>query len=207
MIKLTNITKKYGKQVILDSFNLEVLDNEFVAIMGKSGKGKTTLLNILSGIAEFDSGTYVLNELEINNLSKAQKSELRSSKIGYIVQNYGLLNEETVEKNIKICDKLFKREPANNFDEIVNTLEINDILKKTPLKISGGQRQRVAIARAIYNKPQVLLMDEPTGNLDSDTAKKVMELVKKIQKEQNLTILLVTHDKDMANYADRIVEL
>ncbi|MFV0288183.1 MAG: ABC transporter ATP-binding protein [Mycoplasmatales bacterium] len=207
MIKLNNITKKYSKQIVLDNFSLEVRDKEFIAIMGKSGAGKTTLLNILAGIADFTVGSYILDEVEVNKLSKTQKSELRSSKIGYIVQNYGLLNEITVEENIKICDKLFKRELATNFEEIVKILEINDIISKKPLAISGGQRQRVAIARAVYNKPQVLLMDEPTGNLDSDTAKKVMELIKNIQKYQEIIIILVTHDITMANYADRIVEL
>lgn len=207
MIELKNIAKSYKKEQVLTDFNLKVDDNEFIAIMGKSGKGKTTILNILAGLQNIDQGEYILDDIVVNQLSAEQKAKLRSNQIGYIVQDYALLNDLSVNQNIVVCDKLFKREKNEQFDQIVEVLDLTKYLDKKITQLSGGQRQRVAIARALYNQPRVLLMDEPTGNLDSETAFKIMEYIKTIHQEQNLMIVLVTHDERIAKYANRIIQL
>lgn len=207
MIELKNIAKSYKNEQVLTDFNLKVDDNEFIAIMGKSGKGKTTILNILAGLQNIDQGEYILDDIVVNQLSTEQKAKLRSNQIGYIVQDYALLNDLSVNQNIVVCDKLFKREKNEQFDQIVEVLDLTKYLDKKITQLSGGQRQRVAIARALYNQPRVLLMDEPTGNLDSETAFKIMEYIKTIHQEQNLMIVLVTHDERIAKYANRTIQL
>lgn len=207
MIELKNVSKAYKNEQVLDNFNLTVESTDYIAIMGKSGKGKTTILNILAGLQKIDSGQYILDDLEVNKLSSEKKAKLRSNKIGYIVQDYALLNDLNVQENIVVCDKLFKREKNDKFEQIVEVLDLNKYLDKNITKLSGGQRQRVAIARALYNQPSVLLMDEPTGNLDSETAFKIMEYVQQIHQEQKLMVVLVTHDQRIAEYANRTIKL
>ncbi len=207
MIKLESVSKKYKSECVLNNFNFTCKQNEFVAIMGQSGRGKTTLLNILAGLETADSGNYLFNNVNVRTLSSSQRALLRSQDIGYIVQDYALFNELNAKQNIIICDKLFKRDRNDKYDEIIKALGLDKLTNKRPPNLSGGQRQRVAIARALYNQPKVLLMDEPTGNLDSETALKVMEYVKTIHQNNNLTIILVTHDKQIANFADRIINL
>lgn len=207
MIELKNVSKAYKNEQVLDNFNLTVESTDFIAIMGKSGKGKTTILNILAGLQKIDSGQYILDDVEVNKLSSEKKAKLRSNKIGYIVQDYALLNDLNVQENIVVCDKLFKREKNDKFEQIVEVLDLNKYLDKNITKLSGGQRQRVAIARALYNQPSVLLMDEPTGNLDSETAFKIMEYVQQIHQEQKLMVVLVTHDQRIAEYANRTIKL
>ncbi len=208
MIKLTNVNKNYGDETVLKDFNLNIAQNDFVAIMGKSGAGKSSLLNILAGITPIDSGSYLLFQQELSQLRPKELAKLRASKIAYIVQDYALLNDLDVKENIMVCDQLFKRKTnEEELNKIAKTLEIKKLLRKPIAKLSGGQRQRVAIARGLYNKPQILLMDEPTGNLDSETAFKIMEYIQKIHQETDLTIILVTHDKRIAEYANRIIKL
>lgn len=207
MIELKNVNKSYKNERVLNNFNLKVDNDEFIAIMGKSGKGKTTILNILAGLQPIDSGEYILDEINVNELNAEQKAKLRSNKIGYIVQDYALLNDMNVKDNIVICDKLFKRAENKEFDQIIEVLDLNKYLDKNITKLSGGQRQRVAIARALYNQPSVLLMDEPTGNLDSETAFKIMEYVKQINEEKKIMIILVTHDERIAEYAHQVIKI
>lgn len=207
MIKLNNIDKSYKDEVVFENYSMTVQDGEFLAIMGKSGRGKTTLLNILAGLITIDNGEYSLDEIQVSQLDSNEKARLRSNFIGYIVQDYALLNDSTVRDNIILCDKLFKRKHNQEYDEIVEVLELSKYQEKKISLLSGGQRQRVAIARALYNQPKVLLMDEPTGNLDSETALKIMEYVKKIHDEKKVMILLVTHDERIARFADRILQL
>lgn len=207
MIRLNNINKSYKDESVFKNYSMVVQDGEFLAIMGKSGRGKTTLLNILAGLISIEGGEYTLDEITVSNLDGNEKARLRSNLIGYIVQDYALLNDLTVRENIMLCDKLFKREKNTEYDEIVKVLELSKYEGKKIALLSGGQRQRVAIARALYNQPKVLLMDEPTGNLDTETALKVMEYVKKIHEEKKLMILLVTHDERIAKFADRILKL
>lgn len=207
MIELKSVNKSYKNERVLNNFNLKVDNDEFIAIMGKSGKGKTTILNILAGLQPIDSGEYILDEINVNELNAEQKAKLRSNKIGYIVQDYALLNDMNVKDNIVICDKLFKRAENKEFDQIIEVLDLNKYLDKNITKLSGGQRQRVAIARALYNQPSVLLMDEPTGNLDSETAFKIMEYVKQINEEKKIMIILVTHDERIAEYAHQVIKI
>lgn len=205
MIKIKELSKSYGSETILDNFEISVNENEFVAIMGKSGKGKSTLLNIIAGLTPANSGTYYFDNTDVFTLSDKEKADMRANSIGYIVQDFALINNLSVEDNIKICDKLFKRESNPKFKDIMNTLEINRYSNKKVFQLSGGQRQRVAIARALYNQPKLLLMDEPTGNLDSETALKMMEYVCDIHKNSNITIVIVTHDERIAKFAERII--
>lgn len=207
MIELKNVVKTYHTEKVLDNFNLKVEDHDFIAIMGKSGKGKTTILNILAGLQRIDSGEYMLDEIVVSQLSAEKKAKLRSNQIGYIVQDYALLNDLSVKQNIVICDKLFKRKPNQQFEQIVEVLDLSKYVDKNVTWLSGGQRQRVAIARALYNQPKVLLMDEPTGNLDSETAFKIMEYVKQIHVAQKIMIILVTHDERIAEYANQIITI
>lgn len=207
MIELKNVVKTYHTEKVLDNFNLKVEDHDFIAIMGKSGKGKTTILNILAGLQRIDSGEYMLDEIVVSQLSAEKKAKLRSNQIGYIVQDYALLNDLSVKQNIVICDKLFKRKPNQQFEQIVEVLDLSKYVDKNVTWLSGGQRQRVAIARALYNQPKVLLMDEPTGNLDSETAFKIMEYVKQIHEAQKIMIILVTHDERIAEYANQIITI
>lgn len=207
MIRLNKISKQYNEERVLNEFDLTIDNGEFIAIMGRSGAGKTTILNILAGLINVDKGDYYLDKEIVSKMSYKEKSLLRSNKVGYIVQDYALLNDITVKANITICDKLFKRTPNDDYKEIINVLELSRYEEKKVTELSGGQRQRVAIARALYNQPKVLLMDEPTGNLDSETALKVMEYIKKIHTKEKLMIVLVTHDERIAKFADRIITL
>ncbi len=207
MIRLTDICKSFGVEQVIKEFNLNIDENEFVALMGKSGAGKTSILNIIAGLSEVDQGTYMLDQEIVSNMSKKERCELRERKLSYIVQNYGLINELTAMQNIVIGDKLFKREPNDDITKICETLEIRQLLNKKVSQLSGGQRQRVAIARSLYNNPKVLLMDEPTGNLDHETAMKIMEYIVKIHNERKITIVLVTHDYAVANFASRIITI
>ncbi len=207
MIKLSNINIAFGDEQIVNDLDLNIIENEFVAIMGPSGVGKTSILNVIAGLSQVDSGTYILDQETVSTMSKKERCELRAHKLSYVVQNYGLLNDLTAKENITIGDRLFKRKKNQNFEQICNTLEIKNLLNKKISKLSGGQRQRVAIARSLYSNPKVLLMDEPTGNLDHETAMKLMEYILKIHAEHKLTILLVTHDYAVANFADRIINI
>ena len=209
MIKLKNISKSYGNEKILNSISLEIDQGEFISVVGPSGAGKTTLLNIIGTIEDFNinsSSELKLNDINISSLNDVQISEFRNKNIGFIFQFHQLLPELNNFENIilpAMIGNQSKKIYVDRAHELANLLGINKILYKHPDSISGGERQRVAVARSLINNPKILLADEPTGNLDSENEKIIMNLFKKLNSEKGLTIVLVTHNKDFAKISNK----
>lgn len=213
MIKCDNLTKTYGKNeslvTALSDCSLDISQGEFVAIMGKSGAGKSTLQNILCGIISSTSGSVFVNNMDISNFSDKELARYRRHEIGVIFQEYGLIDNYTVEENILLAltfSKLKKNEKKEKIKNILSKLDILSLKSKKISKLSGGEKQRVAIARAMINDPNIILADEPTGSLDSENTASVMDILVRLHK-QGKTILLITHDNDVASYAQRIITL
>lgn len=209
-IKLESVTKKVSNdKIILNNVNIEVNDGEMVAIIGKSGAGKSTLLHILGCLDEMTTGKYLLDNEEINKMSKSKKAELRNKTFGYVMQDFGLINEDTVFENIALPLYL-SSEKKNNINskvmEQIKDMDIENIKDITVEKISGGEKQRVAIARALVNNPKYILADEPTGALDRKNANNVMDILQKLKRDGK-TVIVITHDIDIANKCDRQIEI
>ena len=213
LISLKGICKTYGKGdglvTALNPIDLDIQKGEMVAIMGKSGSGKSTLLNLLAGLDVPDSGTYVYDGKEINTKNQNRMAKFRRSDVGFVVQHFALIDEYSVQQNIALplrYGKLKGVSTKKRVKEIAERLEIADKLRKYPSQLSGGQAQRVAIARAIAHKPSLLLADEPTGALDEETGKSIMNLFKEINKE-GTTVIVVTHDANVASFCQRTIRL
>ncbi|MGL5328430.1 MAG: ABC transporter ATP-binding protein [Peptostreptococcaceae bacterium] len=214
LIKLNNIQKYYkvgkDKLHVLKSINLDIKKGEFIMIMGKSGSGKTTLLNILGFLDKFDEGRYVFNEEDVTNLNENQRSRFRNKNIGFVFQQFNLVETLSVYKNVELPlvyeGKQSKKEKENIIREKLELVGLLDKENAKPLQLSGGQQQRIAIARALVNNPELIFADEPTGALDSETADSVMETLKLLN-EQGKTIIMVTHDSDLVKYATRVIRL
>ncbi len=212
MIKVSNIVKTYGlkanRVTALNGISFEVNKGEIIAITGKSGAGKSTLLNIIGGVDRSDSGTVEYNETNILNLTQKQLLLFRNKHIGFVFQNYRLIPELTVKENIILPALInLRKYDDEQFENLVISLGIDKLLLRYPNEISGGELQRAAIARALINKPTVLLCDEPTGNLDSETSSVVIEMIVKISKETKQTVIIATHDSDVVKYTDRILNI
>ena len=214
MIKLKNIIKKYtnGSEelVALNGINIEIEKGDFVAIMGASGSGKTTLLNIVGCMDTATDGEYLFDDISVHNLTQSEKDEFRKNHIGFIFQNFALLKDYTVKENIEVplrAKGIKKKERDSMTKEILKRVDLSEYEKSLPTKISGGQQQRVAIARALVSGASLILADEPTGALDSKTGQEIMNLLIKMNSEENKTILLVTHDEKIAAQAKRIIKL
>ncbi len=212
MVEVKNITKSYGheknKVVVLKDISFSIKEGSFVAIMGTSGSGKTTLLNCISGIDTIDSGEILYENKDISKLNSEQRTLYRRQKIGVVFQSFDLLPILNVRENILLPMKLnHLKHDEDYFNEIVEILGINSKLKSRISELSGGEQQRVAIARALITKPKLLCADEPTGNLDKKNTVEVMNLLKKINTEMNTTILMITHDHQVAEYADEIIKM
>lgn len=205
ILKSKNITKKYGKESIIDGISLDIYENTFTTILGPSGSGKSTLLNILSGLTRPTSGDVWYGENVISDYSEPQLADWKRWEVGNVFQNYMLLNNLTAEENIKIGIAPGKTPLA--FDRLVRMLEIDDILEKFPAQLSGGQQQRVAIARAVIKAPRLLFCDEATGALDETNSKKVVELLHSLKSAFGVTILFTTHNAQIAETADRVVTI
>ena len=213
IISLRGICKTYGKGdglvTALNPIDLDIQKGEMVAIMGKSGSGKSTLLNLLAGLDVPDSGTYVYDGKEINTKNQNRMAKFRRSDVGFVVQHFALIDEYSVQQNIALplrYGKLKGVSTKKRVKEIAERLEIADKLRKYPSQLSGGQAQRVAIARAIAHRPSLLLADEPTGALDEETGKSIMNLFKEINKE-GTTVIVVTHDANVASFCQRTIRL
>ena len=213
IISLRGICKTYGKGdglvTALNPIDLDIQKGEMVAIMGKSGSGKSTLLNLLAGLDVPDSGTYVYDGKEINTKNQNKMAKFRRSDVGFVVQHFALIDEYSVQQNIALplrYGKLKGVSTKKRVKEIAERLEIADKLRKYPSQLSGGQAQRVAIARAIAHKPSLLLADEPTGALDEETGKSIMNLFREINKE-GTTVIVVTHDANVASFCQRTIRL
>ena len=213
MLQLKNIYKSYivgeEKQQVLKDINITFRKNEFVSILGASGSGKTTLLNIIGGLDVYDSGDLVIDNLSTKNFTKKNWDSYRNYKIGFVFQNYNLISHLSVLENVELALTLSginKKERKEKAKYALIKVGLKDHINKKPNQLSGGQMQRVAIARAIVNNPDIILADEPTGALDSNTSEQIMDILKEISKEK--LIIMVTHNKEIANkYSDRIIEL
>ncbi|RDY23833.1 ABC transporter ATP-binding protein [Romboutsia maritimum] len=214
LIKLEKIQKYYkvgkDKLHVLKSLNLDIETGEFVMIMGKSGSGKTTLLNILGFLDKFDNGKYIFSGQNVTNLNENQRSTFRNKNIGFVFQQFNLIETLNIYKNVELPliygSKMKKDEMEKIVYEKLNAVGLKDKSKQFPLQLSGGQQQRIAIARALVNNPQIIFADEPTGALDSETSEEIMTLLKELHNEGK-TIIMVTHDQDLVKYATKVVKL
>lgn len=213
MIKIENLTKIFRTEEVettaLNGISIDVKDGEFVAVMGPSGCGKSTLLNILGLLDNPNEGKYWLGEEEVSQLKEKDRTRFRKGRIGFVFQSFNLIEELTVEENIELQLKYLgvsKAERKQRTLDILRKVNLSQRSKHYPQQLSGGQQQRVAIARAVVGNPQLILADEPTGNLDSKNGKEVMELLSQLNSE-GTTIVMVTHSQHDATYANRIINM
>lgn len=209
MIEVTNITKVYGKKqhefVALDDVSLKIDSGLSVAIIGKSGSGKSTLMHVMSGLDHPKSGTVIVDSQDIFKLKQKQIDAFRANKIGFIFQSFFLEGNETVADNVSLPLEIANVPQSQRKERITEALaavELQDKVKNRAKDLSGGQRQRLVIARAIVNNPSIIFADEPTGNLDSQTGEKIEDLLFGLNKERGVTLVIVTHDDDLAAKCD-----
>lgn len=208
---MDEVTKVYEGKVThraINQISFEVGKGEFVAVMGPSGSGKTTLLNLISTIDTATSGTLTIDGLRPDEMSKTELALFRRRQLGFVFQDFNLLQMLTVEENLVLpltLDGLPLDEMKRRIEDLAKKLNLEQILEKRPNEISGGQAQRTAIGRALIHHPAFILADEPTGNLDSKASRDVLELLAKVNQEQKTTILMVTHDPIAASYCDRVI--
>jgi putative ABC transport system ATP-binding protein len=213
IISVRGLAKNYnlGKTTVyaLRGIDLDIKEGEFVAIVGNSGAGKTTLLNCMASLDEPDYGVVLFKGKNLHKLGDKAKSKLRMLEMGFIFQSYALLPHYNTRENVALPADLagFSKNLKNRIEDLLDGVGIKKQAKQFPAQLSGGQMQRVAIARALTNRPKVLFADEPTGDLDSETGRQVMELIKKFHEETNTTIIVITHEEDIANYAQRKIKL
>ena len=208
MIDIKGLTKYYGKGEsrfkALDDVSVRIQDGEFIVILGASGSGKSTLLNIISGLEPSDDGSVSYDGQQLDQMSEKELTKFRRDNTAYIFQQYYLLPHLTVEKNVRLGADLDHNKEYLKYIEAVG---LSDKRKKFPSELSGGEQQRVAIARALAKNPRVLFLDEPTGALDEKTGRLVLDYIIKLQKEQGFTMIMVTHNGNIAETADRIIHM
>lgn len=214
ILQLKDINKVYGEKIknqVLFDINLEFEESSFNSIIGQSGSGKSTLMNIIGTLDKQTSGEVIIDGKSTSDLNKDQLAILRNETIGFIFQFHHLLPEYTVLENIlmpyRIKHNKVTKEALDRANEIADVVGLSKVKNNRSNEISGGQQQRAAIARSLINQPKIILGDEPTGNLDSETTKTVFKLMKDINKEFKSTFILITHDKTVAEQADRIIEI
>lgn len=212
ILEVTNLSKTYGTgetQVkALDNVSFSVEQGEFVAIIGPSGSGKSTLLHILGGVDVPTSGSVVINGVDISNLDETALAIFRRRQIGLIYQFYNLIPILTVKENLTLPLLLDGRKPDERIvDNLLKTLGLTQRVNHLPNQLSGGQQQRVSIGRALINNPALMLADEPTGNLDSENSREIVSLLRKFNKENNQTVIIITHDERIAMSADRVISV
>lgn len=216
MIKLVDVSKEY----VIDSeytfyalikVNVEIKEKEFVSIMGPSGSGKSTLMHIIGLLDKPTTGKVYVDNKEISKITDDELSRLRNEFVGFVFQQFNLINKLTVLENVMLPTTYSRKDldfdPRERAISILNSFGLGEKLNSKPNKLSGGQQQRVAVARALIMKPKLVLADEPTGNLDSKTGHEIMMLLEKLNKEDKITIVLVTHEKDIAAYANRVIKI
>ena len=215
LIKMKDIKKSFniGKEnelEILHGINFEVNDGDFVSVVGQSGSGKSTLMNIIGLLDRQTSGYYELNGVDISTLKDSDLSAYRSKKIGFVFQNFNLIPRSNALKNVELpmtYAGLGKKERAERAERLLEIVEMKDRMDHLPNELSGGQKQRVAIARSMANNPEIILADEPTGALDSKTGRNVMDLFHRLNKEDKRTIIIITHNMELAKEAGRIYKM
>ena len=215
MIELSNIVKKFfcgqpNELTVLKGIDLSIKEGEFVSIVGQSGSGKSTLMNIIGALDKPTEGEYLLNNIPVAALTDDELSEIRNEQIGFIFQNFNLIPRSTSLSNVELpmlykgIDKETRRKRAI---ELLKIVEMDDRLDHMPNELSGGQKQRIAIARSLANDPPILLADEPTGALDVKTGNLVMDIFKRINREENKTVIIITHSEELALETDRIITI
>lgn len=214
LIKLKNIQKYYDvgkdKLHVLKSVNLEIENGDFVVIMGKSGGGKSTLLNVLGLLDGFDEGEYIFNGKDITHLTEVERSHFRNRNIGFIFQQFHLIGTLTVGQNIELPlqydNRLGKKERLERVKEVLAMVDLSDKINQYPHELSGGQQQRISISRALINEPELIFADEPTGALDTNTSNEIMNILYNLN-QAGKTIVMVTHDPDLVKYASKVIYL
>ncbi|MCT7580281.1 ABC transporter ATP-binding protein [Aliarcobacter butzleri] len=212
IIEFKKIVKTYGsgdtQTHALNGVDLKIYEGEFVAIMGASGSGKSTSMNMIGCLDKPTSGEYLFNGINVEKLNRNQMALLRRNYLGFVFQGFNLLGRTSALENVEL-PLIYRKIPAKQREilatEALDKVGLGSVIKNTPAELSGGQQQRVAIARAIVTNPLVLLADEPTGNLDSIKSIEIMNLLKQLNKESGITVIMVTHEEEMASYADRII--
>ena len=212
ILKVENLTKSYGKGEAkvdaIKNINLSINKGEFVAIVGPSGSGKSTLLHLLGGVDKPTSGKVYINDVDIYNLKEKDLSIFRRRNVGLIYQFYNLIPVLSVKENILLPAELDNRKIDKDYlDDLLKTLGLKERANHLPNELSGGQQQRTSIGRALINRPSIVLVDEPTGNLDSKNSKEVLELLKLSVRKYNQTLIMITHDLSIALQADRVITI
>lgn len=214
MIRLENVVRVYqmGKTLVpaLRGLSLEIADGEFVAIMGPSGSGKSTLMHLVGGLDAPSEGKVLLDGVDIAQQNGNQLAELRGKKVGFVFQTFNLVPTLSALKNVElpmIFQGVPRKERYEKARRLLEQVGLGDRLHHKPSELSGGECQRVAIARALANDPQILLADEPTGNLDAESGEQIMQILKRLNEEKKMTIIVVTHNPDVARYAHRVIRM
>ena len=213
VIRLEDVHKTYDlgeiKVYALRGVTLQISTGEFVAVMGASGSGKSTLMNILGCLDKPTRGHYFLDGIDVSGMTKTELAKIRNRKLGFVFQQFNLLSRTSALENVElptIYAGIPQEEREKRANESLNRVGLADRAHHHPSQLSGGQQQRVAIARALVNRPAILLADEPTGNLDSRTSVEIMDIMQRLNAEQGLTVIIVTHEPDIAQYAKRVIE-
>lgn len=208
MIKISDVVKSYGTEAnkfqVLKGVSLEINDGGFTVILGASGSGKSTLLNVISGLEKPDSGSIEYDGVDITQLADKELTKFRKDTVGFIFQQYYLLPNMNVEKNVRMGADLVGNK---NYLEIIEAVGLGEKLKKYPSELSGGEQQRVSVARALAKKPKVLFLDEPTGALDEQTGRQVLDYIVKLHKELGFSIVMVTHNQNIAEMAQMVIRM
>ena len=204
MIELKGVRKSYGANEVLKGIDLRIEKQDYLVILGASGSGKSTLLNILSGLEKTDQGEVLYDGANISSLSESQLTKFRKDNIAFIFQQYYLLQELTVEQNVKMGAHLAKNQ---DYLPIIEAMGLKEKLHQYPSELSGGEQQRVAIARALAKKPKVLFLDEPTGALDEATGRQILSYIAQMKKELGFTLVMVTHNEHIAQLANTVVRV
>ncbi|MFR7591881.1 MAG: ABC transporter ATP-binding protein [Longibaculum sp.] len=208
MIEIKNIKKSYGQgkqnHEVLKGLSFEIEEGDFVVILGASGSGKSTLLNMISGLEHPDSGEILYDHQNITLFSQAQLTQFRKENIGFVFQQYYLLPHMNVDKNVKMGAELIGNK---NYQEMIEAVGLKEKMYQYPSELSGGEQQRVSIARALVKKPKVLFLDEPTGALDEQTGRQILDYISKLQKQYGFTIVMVTHNENIAQMAKTIIQM
>lgn len=214
ILQTENLTKTYkiGKVETnaLRGVSLNIKQGEFVAIMGQSGCGKSTLLHLLGGLLSPTSGKIIIDGEDLSNVSDAKRTDIRRRKIGFVFQRFNLFPTLTAEGNLKLAEKIHTGNGSKNADkrrEILRLLKLENRMHHKPLEMSGGEQQRVALARAIVNSPAIILADEPTGNLDSENSKIVLDMFRELNEKYNQTIIMITHNPEAAEKCSHIIRM
>lgn len=210
IVKVQSLIKKYGEKIVLDKISFDIEKNTITSIIGKSGSGKSTILNIIGMLEEYQGGSVLIDDKELPRINSRQAMKLRRNRINYLFQSYALIGDLSVRENLLLAlkfENLNKKEKNKRIEEILTELEIAQLIDTNVNTLSGGEAQRVAMARCVLKSGDIILADEPTGSLDEKTAEKVFEILLRLRDKYKKTIIMVTHDLKLAEKSDRIINL